>query len=281
MKEMPPIVRDAVMGLAAGTPNRAKYLATKAARTIPGADGLFTAGTYAILYDYHLTQARKAGIPNPEQHAHAEAERLTDQVAQPVRTGARSWLEVSSQNQPAFRALWNFASDPRQKMALIVYDAMRHDISGKEKAAAVGKAVAVTWAVSGILQAVVRSVFRDLRNDDDDELFDERHWDLKKLGLMASTGPLGGIPYLGGMIEGVIYNAAGEWMPNNGLLDAMSQSVPAAKRLATLDSDNVLKDIESVLTGGAVLSGTSAAGASGMHVIRDAVNIYENFDNED
>ena len=280
MLEMPPVVRDAVMGLAAGTPNRAKYLATKAARGIAGADGLFTAGTYAILYDYHLTQARKAGIPNPESHAHAEAERLTDQVAQPMRTGARSWLEISMQNQPAFRALWNFSTDPRQKISLLAYAALRHDVSGKDKAAAVGKAVAVTWAVSGILQAVLRSVFRDLRNDDDDELFDERHWDLKRLGLMASVGPIGGIPYLGGMIESSIYNAAGEWKPANGLLDALSSSVPSAQKLATLESDDVLKDIESVLSGGATISGTSAAGASAMHAVRDAVNIYENFDDD-
>lgn len=277
MKEMPPIVRDAVMGLSAGTPNRLKFYATTAARTIPGADGLFTAGTYAILYDFHLTQAKKAGFPDPEKHAHREAERITDQVAQPVRTGARSWLEVSSQNQPAFRALWNFASDPRQKMALIVYGALRHDVSSAEKAAAIIKAAAVTWAVSGILQAVLRSVLRDLRSDDDDEVFDERHWDLKKLGLMASTGPIGGIPYLGEMMESSLYGVSGEYVSAGNLFAAVPQGTMAAKRLLTGDWDDVMKDIESVLNGGAVASGTSAAATNAMHAVRDAVNIIENF----
>lgn len=281
LKETPPVVRDVIMGLAAGTPLRAKYYATKAARGIAGADALFTAGTYAIFYDYHLTQARKAGIPDPEKHAHAEAERLTDQVAQPMRTGARSWYEISIQSNPSARALWNFASDPRQKFSLIAYEALRHDVSGKDKAAAVAKAAAVTWMVSGILQAVVRSVFRDLRNDDDDELFDERHWDLKRLGLMALTGPFGGMPVFGDMIEGSIYKAAGEWMPSSTLLDGLANAFPAAWNLIKLDSDDVLKDIEAVLTGGATFSGTSAAGASAMHAVRDAVNIYENFDEED
>jgi hypothetical protein len=281
LKEMPPVVRDLVMGLAAGTPNRAKYSATMLGRSISGADALFTAGTYAIIYDYQLTQARKAGDPNPEQTAHAEAERLTDQVAQPVRTGARSWYEVANQSNPANRALWNFASDPRQKMSLVVYEMMRRDVSGTEKTAAVAKAAAVTWMVSGILQAVLRAIFRDIRNGDDDEIFDERHWDLKRLALMSLTGPIGGMPLIGNILEDATYKAAGVYMPNGNILDAMADSTPAAKRLITLDSDNVLKDIESVLTGGATVSGTASAGASGMHVIRDAVNIYENFDNED
>jgi hypothetical protein len=281
LKEMPPVVRDLVMGLAAGSPNRAKYAATALGRSISGADALFTAGTYAILYDYHLTQARKAGVPDPEKTAQAEAERLTDQVAQPVRTGARSWYEVANQSNPANRALWNFASDPRQKMALVVYEMMRRDVSGAEKAAGVAKAAAVTWMVSGILQAVIRAIFRDIRNGDDDEIFDERHWDLKRLGLMALTGPIGGMPLIGGILEDATYKAAGVYMPNGNILDALADSMPAAKRLITADSDNVLKDIESVLTGGATVSGTSSAGASMMHVIRDAVNLYENFDGDD
>jgi hypothetical protein len=44
--------------IAAAPPNRAKYLHGQAGRSIAHADALFTAGTYAIFYDYHLKLAK-------------------------------------------------------------------------------------------------------------------------------------------------------------------------------------------------------------------------------
>jgi hypothetical protein len=277
---MPPIVRDAVQGLASGTPNRAKYYAAQLGKTISGADALFTGGTYAIFYDYHLKLAKASRIPNPEAHAHSEAERLTDQVAQPVRIGARSWLEVANQGNPAFRAMWNFSSDPRQKVALAVYAAMRRDTSAPEKTAAVGKALAITWIGSGVLAALLRAAMRDLRDDDDDEWFDERHWSATRLGLMALTGPLGGMPYFGEIMENTSYKATGEYMPAGGMLAGIGQSIGLVPKWLDGDFD-LLKDAEKILTDGAAASGTSAALASGMHILRDGLGIIENLEGPD
>jgi len=277
---MPPIVRDAVQGLASGTPNRAKYYAAQLGKTISGADALFTGGTYAIFYDYHLKLAKQSGIANPEAHAHREAERLTDQVAQPVRMGARSWVEVANQGNPAFRAMWNFSSDPRQKIALVVYEAMRKDKKGTDKAAALGKALTLTWIGSGVLSAVLRSVMRDIRADDDDEWFDERYWSPKRLGLMAILGPLGGMPYLGEVIENTSYKLTGEYMPAGGMLAGIGQSLSLIPKWAEGDID-VLKDAEKIFTDGAALSHTSAAAASAMHILRDAWGIIENLEGPD
>lgn len=279
--EMPPIIRDAIGGLSSGSPNRIKFLAAKAARTIAGADALFTAGTYAILYDYHLSQAKKLQVANAEEYAHKQAELITDQVAQPMRTGARSWLEVSMQNQPAFRALWNFSTDPRQKLALSVYEALRHDKSAGEKRAHFAKTVAVTWLVSGILQASLRAAMRDIRNDDDDEVFDDKNWDLKRLALMATTGPLGGIPFIGAMLEGVIYNASETWRPESQLLDAAGQTARLIPKWAEGDFSEPLRDLEALFTGGATFSGSSAGLASIMHLVRDAWGLIENLEGAD
>lgn len=276
ISEMPPIVRDAIRGLEAGSPNRAKYLAAKAGRTIAGADGLFTAGTYAILYDYHLKQNG-----GDEAAAHAEAERLTDQIAQPTRPGARSMLELQNAGNPAFRALWNFSSDPRQKVSLIVYEMMRRDKSGAAKIGAASKAFALTWGVSGILQAVVRAVIRDLRSDEDEEVFDERHWNLKRLSLQAATGPLGAFPYLGNMLEGAVYSATGTFTSDSSLLSAFADMGKVGYKWWKHGDVDPLQDAEAIFTGGATASGTSAALASGMHLVRDAWALIENLDGPD
>ena len=280
VSQMPPLVRDMLAGIASGTPNRAKYLAGILGQTISGADALNTAGTYAIFYDYHLKIAKAAKAENPEAVAHKEAERLTDQVAQPTRTGARSWLEVANQGNPAFRAMWNFSSDPRQKASLIVYEAMRRDTSGLDKAGNVAFMTAKVWIIGGILATLLRTIIRDLRSDDDDEIFDERYWSPSRLALMAFTGPLSAVPYLGGMVEASTYAATGQFMPKGGMLNFMESaaSIPAKWAKGKVEP---LKDLETLATAGAGLSGTSAAAASVMHTIRDLVGFIKNLEGPD
>jgi hypothetical protein len=280
LQQLPPVVRDMMQGMASGKPNRAKYLAGKVGKSIAGADALFTAGTYAIFYDYHLGLAKKAGMVNPEAHAHAEAERLTDQVAQPVRPGARSWLEVVNQGNPAFRAMWNFSSDPRQKASLLVYAAMRRDTSGAEKAADVSFTAAKLWIIGGVLTTLMRTVLRDLRNDDDDEIFDERYWAPGRFALAAATAPLSALPYLGGIVQGSTYTATGQFLPDGGMLDFFDQAARLPKKWSKGKIEPI-KDLETLATGVAGLSGTSAAAASGMHLIRDVVGFIENLEGPD
>jgi hypothetical protein len=280
VSQMPPLVRDMLAGIASGTPNRAKYLAGKLGQTISGADALFTAGTYAIFYDYHLKIAKASKAENPEAVAHKEAERLTDQVAQPTRTGARSWLEVANQGNPAFRAMWNFSSDPRQKASLIVYEAMRRDTSGLDKAGNVAFMSAKVWIIGGILTTLLRTIVRDLRSDDDDEIFDERYWNPQRLALMAATGPLSAVPFLGGMAEASTYAATGQFMPKGGMLNFMESAaaIPAKWGKGKVEP---LKDLETLATAGAGFSGTSAAAASALHILRDVVGFIENLEGPD
>lgn len=279
-EQLPPVIRDMMAGMASGTPNRAKYLAGKMAMTIPGADALFTAGTYAIFYDYHLGQARELKLANPEAHAHKEAERLTDQVAQPVRPGARSWLEVANAGNPAFRSAWNFASDPRQKAALLVYAVMRRDTEGADKIRDVSFTAAKLWLIGGVLTTLLRTISRDLRNDDDDEVLDERYWSPLRLGLQVMTGPLGAVPFFGGMLEDATYKATGQYMPQGGLLSFLAQAAGLPLKWSK-GKVEPLKDLETLTTAGAGFSGTSAVAASAMHLIRDVVGFIQNLEGPD
>ncbi len=276
LAEMPPAVRDMMRGIAAGTPRRAKHLAGLAGRTIAHADAFFTAGTYAMVYDYHLKQAKAQGVENPEAEAHRQAELLTDQLAQPVRPGARSWLEVSTQGDPAFRAMWNFSTDPRQKFALWIYQMMRRDTKGAAKAAHIGKTGVILWTVSGVGATLLRAVMRDLREDDDDELFDERHWSLKRLALMAATGPFGGIPIVGDALEDSTYKATGQYLPQGGLLSSLGDAAALPLKWSKGKVD-VLKDAEALATAASSRSMTAAAAANLMHLIRDIWGVTDNF----
>jgi hypothetical protein len=272
LAQMPPAVQQAMQGLASGPPSRLKHETARLGSLISGADALFTAGTYAIIYDYQLKLAKDRGMPSPEQWAQEVTILLTDQVAQPMRAGARSLIEVTATN-PAFRMMWAFASEPRQKIALSAYGLMQK--TGLERF----RAAAITWTVSGLLAAVVRAAVRDLRDDgEDDEVFDETNWDPTRLALMALSGPIGGLPIVGKEIENMIYAGAGEYMPGSTLISGPSKAAGTIRKLATGKGswEDAIKDAESILMGVGVASPTAAAAASWSHIARDLEAIYKN-----
>jgi hypothetical protein len=271
---MPPVVQQALDGLSSTKPSRLKYLARRMGETISGADALFTAGTYAITFDYHLKQARAIGVADPHAYARQAAERSTDRVAQPVRPGTRSLYEVTGTN-PAVRIVWSFASDARQKLMLSAYALG----SGKTPAAK-ARALAVTWLAGGLLASVIRATTRDLRDDDDDETFDEKNWDPKRLALASLTGPFGGIPFLGDALESTAFKLAGEYLPDGNLFSNIPKAIT---RLADLlqgdgpaDLEEAAKDAETILSGAGLFSDSAAAAASISHLLRDLLAIVEN-----
>jgi hypothetical protein len=172
--------------------------------------------------------------------------------------------------------MWNFSTDPRQKFALWLYAMMRRDKTGIEKAKNVGITGLKIWLVGGIGATVIRAIMRDMKNDDDDEVIDERHWNPKRLALMASMGPLGGIPILGGMLEDATYSATGEYMPKGGVLSGLGDAAALPRKWAK-GKVEPLKDIETMATGAATVSGTAGSAASAMHLIRDSFGIVDNF----
>jgi hypothetical protein len=271
---MPPVVQQAMEGLASSKPNRLKYLARKMGETISGADALFTAGTYAITYDYHLGQAREMGIADPHAYARQAAERSTDRVAQPVRPGTRSLYEVTGTN-PAVRVLWSFASESRQKLVLAGYA-----LGSTKSAGAKARALAVTWFAGGVVASVIRATMRDIRDDDDDEIFDADNWDPKRLALASLTGPFGGIPFLGDALESSVYKAFGEYMPEGNLFSSIPKAVTRSTDLLggdrPEDLEEAMKDAETILSGAGLFTESGAAAASVSHLLRDAVNLWQN-----
>jgi hypothetical protein len=181
-------------------------------------------------------------------------------------------MEVTATN-PAFRMMWAFASEPRQKIALAIHGAMTK--SGPEKF----RAAAITWVVSGLIASIIRAAVRDLRDDgEDDEIFDERNWDPMRLALMSLTGPVGGLPIVGKEMEAMIYAAGGEYLPGGSLISGPSKAVGTLKKLATgkAEWETAIKDAETILAGAAIGSPTAAAAGSWAHIARDIEALIRN-----
>lgn len=270
LQEMPPIVRQALDGLRSSKPSRRKYAARSLGKLIGGADALFTAGTYAMIYDYQLAQ----GLSPAE--ARDAAERGTDRVAQPTRTGARSLYENTSTN-PIVRLVWNFASDARQKLMLAAYG-----VAKKQPISAKVRALTVTFVIGGIVPAILRDAMRDARDDRDDELFDQRNWNAKKLALASFTGPFQGFPILGDILDAGLMALFGERPFEGNLLSSgpkAAQSLTQMPDYFTGDKDmaDALRDAETIATGAAPFSDEAAAAASFTHLLRDLHAAWKNF----
>jgi hypothetical protein len=125
IKDMPPAVALAMQGLRSEKPNAIREAARRIGSLISGFDGLFTAGTYAIVYDYQMTQARQNGMGGQEaaDYAREATERIVDEIAEPVRgrslrsTAPTPWRGPSGPSAARRGKTWDWASTPEPKAA--------------------------------------------------------------------------------------------------------------------------------------------------------------------
>lgn len=281
LRQMPPIVRQGMEGLRSTKPNQLKHQVAKLGTLLSGADALFTAGTYAIVYDYQLKQLEKAGVTGTQAGALASqaAERITDALAQPTRLGTRSLLENRSTSVWA-RLGWNFASDARKNAALLMYNMSKKPIPQKMRT------FATVWLLSSSMATLIRTAWRDARDDDDEEVFDERHWNPVRLAMATMTGPLQGIPLFGEMAEEFTYAMTGQYLPSGGLLSQGKDAATAIRRVPDYlegkeEWDTALKDAESLMSAAGLVNESFAAGASLIHIVRDLFGLGQNLEGED
>lgn len=277
--QQPIVVQAAMEGLRAGKPTQIKYQVRKLGSLLNGADALFTAGTYAIAYDYHFTEARKGGMDEAGAASYATetAERVLESVAQPTRLGTRSFFEVASAN-PITRLAWAFSSDARKNAALLGHAYSKGDAVDKYRA------TMFVILLSGLVSSVIRTAWRDARDGEDDEVFDEKYWSAKRLALSTATDWLTGFPVLGEEVQRAVMAAAGEYAPDGGLISAGKDAVGPIKRTPenvelffSGDWEQPLRDVEKILSAVGLLSDNTAAATSIMHLVRDIYGLGENF----
>jgi hypothetical protein len=280
IKDMPPAVALAMQGLRAEKPSQIRNAAKWLGQHLSGFDGFFTAGTYAIVYDYQLSQARQNGMGGQEaaDYAREATERIVDEIAQPTRAGARSIYELNSTN-PVARAVWAFSSESRKNMGLLMYSGAKG--GGRN----FGKALTYVLLLNGLVGIVIRNAFRDMRDDDDDEIFDEKNWGWKRLAAQFISDPIYGIPVVGETIEGGIYTALGVYQPSGPVFD-VTRGIPAAKRLgydhpmAVLEGEaefrDIVADVNRVLAAAGLFNSTIAGAASISNLAKDVFEVTGN-----
>jgi hypothetical protein len=280
IKDMPPAVALAMQGLRSDKPSVIREASRRLGQLISGFDGFFTAGTYAIVYDYQLTQAQKNGMGGQEaaDYAREATERIVDEIAQPTRAGARSIFEINSTN-PVARAVWAFSSEARKNFGLALY------AGTKGRSGDFGKALFYVLILNGLVSTVIRSAFRDLRDDDDDEVFDEKNWGWNRMAAMLISDPLYGFPVVGEAIESGIFNAFGVYTPSGPLFD-VAPAVPAVKRMAydhpmaLLEGEaeyrDILRDVNRILSTAGLFNSTIAGAASLTNLAKDSFEVGDN-----
>jgi len=275
LAQMPPSVQIAMEGLRAGKPNAVKHAVQRIGRLLAGTDALFTAGTFAIVYDYQLTKSLKAGVDpvTAAEVARNEAERIVDEIAQPTRQGTRSLFESTTTN-PLGRVAWAFASEARKNMALVAYTGAKRPVGE------LSRALLYVIVFNGVLSSLIRTAWKDLRDDDEDE--DE--WSLQRILLSVATEPLYGFPGFGEIAQDAIFAAAGEYTPSGSILDA-PKKIPTAivrapdnfQMLLEGDLEQPLRDLETLLMAGGLFNDNIAAVSSLAHIVRDAEALIRNF----
>ena len=277
LKEFHPSVQVAIQGLRSDKPRKIKEATRLLGKLMSGLDGLFTAGTFAIVHDYELAQAKKNGMSeqDAEQHASTEAERITDNLAQPMRPGARSIYELTA-THPSTRLLWAFASEARKNLGIMAYAAINR---GDWRFA---RAAMFVIVANGILGNVIRTMIRDAKDPEDDELFDEKHWqDWRKWAAVALTDYTYGVPVIGEAWEGLVKSVLGIYSPGSTPLN-MAPLVPATKRVPEHIEDalagdadwvQIAKDVNAILSVAGMFHPDIAAAASASLLVKDATEI--------
>lgn len=275
IRQMPPVVQMAMEGFKSAKPSAIQQAGKRLGMLLSGADGLFTAGTYAITYDYHLSKANELGLTGQEAETYARniAERVTDRIAQPTRAGARSLYENTSTN-PLARAAWAFASEARKNLAISAYS-----FAADRGLATKLQTLTYVIVLNAIGSQILRSIWRDILDDEDDELFDEKYWSPKRIAMSVATEPFYGLPVVGTMLEDAVYKSAGEYLPQ-GSLFSVSSAVGPIKRLPDhLSGDtemrDVMRDLDMFVSALAILHPDLAATSSITHLARDLFNIAD------
>jgi len=285
MDEAPPAVKLAMQHMASGKPNLARAAAERMGTLISGTDAFFTAGTYAIIFDYLTSNKGLA-----DKDAHAEAERLTEQVAQPMRMGRKSLMEMQFSRQPTAKLAWAFASEPRQKMMLLAFNISENGLVSKEA----GRAAITTVAFGGVFASLIRTIAADVRDDDDEEIFDAKYWNPTRLALQSMTAPFQGIPVFGDIAEYLVLSSAKALGADTGYLFSGGDMLSGAKdmgmsgvKLAVSLADVAqqspdaeieasLKHLDKFLSGMGVFNNNAAAASSFSHLLKDLFMMGKN-----
>lgn len=267
-----PLVQEAMKGLLNATsPSLIKNQQRRLAELLAGTDAFFTAATHTMIYHHQLEVAEGLGMTGAEakQFAMDEADRQTEEVAQPIRQSQRSLLELRNSQTWAGRVGWAFASEARQKLAimLVAADKVAQDPSWNN----IGELTRVAnyvFTINGLLVQLWKNGWMLARTQGDDEPFD---WKKILLGTLAS--PVSGAPGWQAIAD------------TGNMLSAGARSGGAIKRMVSAilgqdepyDGDPVkfMRDAELILSALSLVSDTATTLSAYSHIATDLAKLID------
>jgi hypothetical protein len=274
-----PEVRQAMAAMMAERPSWGTGLVQKGMEIIGVVDAVFTTASYAMAYDYHLQSAKDAGMNDAlaKTEAEREAEATVARTAQPSEMMDRSLFEMGL--QPTGKFLFMFASEARQKaaMALEAYSPS----SGLSKGERATRLLLLHVVFPLAIQTIT-NLWRDAREDDDDELFDSDNWRAGDYAKAMLLGPLTGIPLVGSALNASLTPIfGGHYFPNDPtqpLNRALGGGADVLEAIQEGDLESGLKGARSLMWALALAMGGEKAAAVGVgtNILYDAFRVTEN-----
>jgi hypothetical protein len=175
-------------------------------------------------------------------------------------------------------------------MMLMAFRVSENGLFSKEA----GRAAITTVVFGGVFASLIRAIAADVRDDDDDEVFDSKYWNPYRLALQSVTAPLQGIPVFGDIAEYLLLSSAKAVGVDTGYLYSGGDMLSNAKDsgfsliklavslsdLAQQDPDaeveESLKHLDRFLSGMGVFNNNAAAAASFSHLLKDLFMIGKN-----
>lgn len=188
-------VRAAMASLFNGKPGFIRNWIARGLEIHGEADALGSTISTAVAYDYHYTQAKKAGLSDEaaREQALIEAEDVLNRTGQPIEMMDRSNLELGM--SPLEKSGFMFATESRKATAFVI-SAIQQWKRGKMTKGEAAQVITAMWLASGIGSALLSAAWRDRTDDDDDEWLDWEHWNPIDIAAQTLLGPLSGIPLL-------------------------------------------------------------------------------------
>jgi hypothetical protein len=274
-----PEVRQAMAAMMAERPSWGTGFVQKGMEIIGMVDAMFTTASYAMAYDAHFEDAKAAGLNDEQAKAQAarEADATVAATAQPAEMMDRSLFEIGM--QPTSKFLFMFASEARQKAA-IALEAYRPSsgLPAGERATR----LLLLHIVFPLAIQTVTNLWRDARDDDDDELFDSDNWRPGDYAKAMILGPLLGIPLVGQALNAALTPVFGGHYfandPTQPLNRALTGGEDILDAVQDKDLESGLKGTRSLLWALALAMGgeKSAALGAGANILYDAFRVTDN-----
>ena len=204
------------------------------------ADALGGSLAAAAAFDAHYTALQKSDpLLSKEELESAAFDKMMETINktfQPSILSGKSTYEMNS--NPIMRFFTLFQSEARKSLGLEIEALRDSNLPWQTKV----RIVAVNHLLFGGLIWSLKSAIRDYADDEDDEIFDEKNWNLSNFAINVILGPLSSAPILGSVGEFLIGST---W---NMFLETIDPDLKKAKIFST--SDNILeKGVGNIMSG--------------------------------